>query len=215
MSLRLRQVSPHVWQVRVWRLTRVNTWLVADESGLSIVDTGYWFMAGDVLRAAELVDAGPVRRVLLTHGHPDHAGGAPRIARELGVPVFAHRLELPYIEGTRTYPRIVGFMQPPHPGLAEPLPEASDGTLRKLGGLTPYAAHGHTPGHVVYHHEQDDVLLAGDLFKARRGRLLRLGHLFSVDSQEATRSEAILARLRPALVETSHGGSAEAPGEPL
>ena len=75
------RVTPHVWQVRIWRVTRLHTWLVTEEDGLSIVDTGYPFMARDVLRAAELVGAGPVKRVLLTHGHPDHAGGAPFLAR--------------------------------------------------------------------------------------------------------------------------------------
>lgn len=209
--MRLRRVSEHIWQVHLWRLTSVNTWLVAGADGLTVVDTGFGFMARDVLRAAELADAGPVRRVLLTHGHPDHAGGAPLLARELSVPVLAHRLELPYLEGRRRYPRVVGFMQPRYPGLVAALPERQDGTLKEVGDLTPWAAAGHTPGHVVYFHERDRVLLAGDLFKARAGRLLRLGHLYSVDKEQATKSESILARLRPSRVETSHGGGVTDP----
>ncbi len=207
--MRLRQVSPHVWQVRIWRLTKVHTWLVAEQEGLSIVDTGYPFMARDVLRAAELAGAGPVRRVLLTHGHPDHAGGAPFLARELRVPVLAHERELPYLNGERTYPRVPLLLQPGHPGLVVPLPESPHGQLQEVGGLRPYEAHGHTPGHVVYFHERDRVLIAGDLFKVRGGRLRRLGHLFSADREEARRSEALLERLRPERVETSHGGGVE------
>lgn len=213
--MRLRRISEHIWQVRLWRLTSVNTWLVAGAEGLTVVDTGFSFMARDVLRAAELTGAGPVKRVVLTHGHPDHAGGAPRIARELGVPVLAHRSELPFLEGHRRYPRIVGFMQPRYPGLVEALPQDSGGGLRELDGLTPFAAPGHTPGHVVYFHAQDRVLLAGDLFKARAGRLLQLGHLYSLDREEATRSESILGRLRPSRVETSHGGGVLDPPEAL
>lgn len=207
--MRLRQVSPHVWQVRIWRVTRLHTWLVTEEDGLSIVDTGYPFMARDVLRAAELVGAGPVKRVLLTHGHPDHAGGAPFLARQLGVPVLAHDREMPFLQGERKYPRVPHLLQPGHPDLAEPLPAAADDELLEVGGLKPYEAPGHTPGHVVYFHEQDSVLLAGDLFKVERGRLRRLGHMFSADREEATRSEALLEKLRPQRVETSHGGGVE------
>lgn len=209
--MRLRCVSEHIWQVRLWRLTSVTTWLVAGEDGLTVVDTGFAFMARDVLRAAQQIGAGPVARVLLTHGHPDHAGGAPFLARELNAPVLAHRRELPYLAGERSYPRVVGFMQPRWPGLAKPLPESADGTLRRLGDLTPHEAAGHTPGHVVYFHELDRVLLAGDLFKVRAGKLQQLGHLYSVDRDEATRSERVLRELRPVRVETSHGGGVDDP----
>ena len=209
--MRLRRVSEHIWQVHLWRLTSVNTWLVAGEDGLTVVDKGFAFMARDVLRAAQRIGAGPVVRVLLTHGHPDHAGGVPFLARELGVPVLAHRRELPYLAGERRYPRVVAFMQPKYPGLVTPLPETAGGSLRRLGDLTPWEAAGHTPGHVVYFHERDRVLLAGDLFKVRAGKLQQLGHLYSVDKHEATRSERVLRELRPVRVETSHGGGVDDP----
>ena len=205
---RLEKISPHIWQVRLSRFTAVHVWLVADAGGLTLVDSGFWFMAHDLLTAVEAVEAGPLQRVLLTHGHPDHAGGAPLIAREWHVPVYAHRLELPFLEGERAYPRISRLFQPSHKGLARALLERADGTLEPLGGLTPWLAPGHTPGHVVYQHEQDGVLLAGDLFKARKGELHHLGHLYSVDRGQAARSERILERLEPSRVETSHGGSA-------
>ncbi len=210
---RLEKISPHIWQVRLSRFTAVHVWLVVEDAGLTLVDSGFSFMAHDVLRAVDLTDAGPLQRILLTHGHPDHAGGAALIARERHVPVYAHRLELPFIEGERSYPRISRLLQPAHPGLAQALPERDDGTLEPLGGLTPWLTPGHTPGHVVYHHEQDRVMLAGDLFKVRHGQLQQLGHLYSVDREQATRSERILQLLDPARVETSHGGSALLDGQ--
>lgn len=207
LTMKLAKISPHIWQVRLSLFAQVHVWLVVDNEGLTLVDSGFAPMARDVLRAAELTEAGPLGRIVLTHGHPDHAGGAARIARKLHVPVYAHRLELPFLEGERRYPRINRLLQPPRPGLVQSLPESSDGTLEPLGGLIPWLAPGHTPGHVVYHHVQDDVLLAGDLFKARKGQLHQLGHLYSLDREQATRSEEILQRLKPARVEASHGGS--------
>lgn len=212
-TIKLTRISPHIWQVRLGLFTHVHVWLVADNvgptpGGLTLVDTGFPLMARDVLRAVELVDAGPLRRILLTHGHPDHGGGAALIAQEWQVPVYAHRLELPFLEGERRYPRITRLLQPARPGLASALPEQLDGTLESFGSLTPWSAPGHTPGHVVYHHEQDSVLLAGDLFKAHKGKLRQLGHFYSLDREQATRSEGIiLNQLQPERLEASHGGS--------
>jgi glyoxylase-like metal-dependent hydrolase (beta-lactamase superfamily II) len=211
----LRRVTEHVWQVRIRRVLQVHVWLIAEAGGLTLVDTGFPLMARDVLRAVELCGAGPLQRIMLTHGHPDHSGGAWRIAREHDVPVYAHRLELPFLEGTRTYPRIARLLQPAWPGLVRALPEDDSGNLLPFGGLTPWLTPGHSPGHVAYHHEQDDVLLAGDLFKARDGRLRRLGQLFSLDAVTAVQSERILTRLKPARLEASHGGSVLRPAEQL
>lgn len=206
-TMKLAKISPHIWQVRVSFFAQVHVWLVADHEGLTLVDSGFAAMARDVLRAVELTEAGPLTRIVLTHGHPDHAGGAALIARKLHVPVYAHRLELPFLEGERRYKRISRLLQPPHPGLVQALPELADGTLELLGGLKPWLTPGHTPGHVVFHHEEDDVLLAGDLFKARNGQLHQLGHLYSLNREQATRSEDILQRLKPDRLEASHGGS--------
>lgn len=211
----LQQVSAHIWQVRLRRFTQVHVWLVAGENGVTLVDTGFPMMAPDLLRAMARCGAGPLRRVLLTHGHPDHSGGAARITREHAVPVFAHRHELPYLDGFRSYPRISRLVHPARPGLARPLPENDSGELGQIGGLTPWFTPGHSPGHVAYHHEEDDVLLAGDLFKARHGRLLRLGHLYSMDRETATRSERIVLELKPARLEASHGGSVLRPAEQM
>ncbi len=213
-TMQLVKISPHIWQVRLSLFAQVYVWLVADHEGLTLVDSGFAAMARDVLRAVELTEAGPLKRILLTHGHPDHAGGAPLIAQKLHVPIYSHRLELPFLEGERRYPRITRLVQPPHPGLVQALPEAVDGTLEPLGGLQPWFTPGHTPGHVVYHHEHDDVLLVGDLFKARKGKLQHLGHLYSLDPEQATRSEEILQLIEPARVEASHGGSVLQPLKP-
>lgn len=206
-TMKLTKISPHIWQVRLSLFAQVHVWLVADQGGLTLVDSGFGVMARSVLRAVRLTKAGPLERIVLTHGHPDHAGGAALIARTLRVPVYAHRLELPFLQGERYYPRISRLLQSPHPGLISALPETDGGTLMPLGGLKPWFAPGHTPGHVVYHHQEDDVLLAGDLFKVRKGQLQQLGHLYSLDREQATQSEQVLQRLQPARVEASHGGT--------
>lgn len=82
-----------------------------------------------------------------------------------------------------------------------------------MGGLRPYLTPGHSPGHVAYYHEQDRVLLAGDLFTSRRGRIGRPMAIFTADMAEAVRSAAIVSALQPERLEVCHGGPVLNPGE--
>ena len=84
-----------------------------------------------------------------------------------------------------------------------------------MAGLRPYLTPGHSPGHVAYYHEQDRVLLAGDLFTTRRGRIGRPMAIFTADMAEAVRSAAIVARLRPDRLEICHGGPVLNPAEQI
>jgi glyoxylase-like metal-dependent hydrolase (beta-lactamase superfamily II) len=42
--------------------------------------------------------------IILTHGHFDHVGSLETLAAEWDVPVYAHTLEHPYLNGTASYP---------------------------------------------------------------------------------------------------------------
>ena len=82
-----------------------NPWVLVD-AGLP----GY----ADTIReeATKLygADARP-QAIILTHGHGDHVGSLKSLLEEWGdVPVYAHKLELPYITGKSSYP-------PPDPGI--------------------------------------------------------------------------------------------------
>lgn len=146
-----------------------------------------------------------MRRILLTHGHSDHVGAIRRILENGPVPVYAHQIELPYMEGELPYPR---RKKPEHnlpKGLARPLPMDRDGQLERVAGLKPYFTPGHSPGHVVYYHERDRVLLAGDLFTSKKGKLRRPMPLFTADMAEALRSGAIVKELNPWRLEICHG----------
>ncbi|MDF2670049.1 MAG: fold metallo-hydrolase, partial [Paenibacillus sp.] len=101
------------------------------------------------------------------------------------------------------------------PGIAQSLAENAEGGLVRIGGLTPYHTPGHSPGHVVYYHEHDRVLLAGDLFTSRKGQLRKPMAMFTADMAEAMRSAAIVGKLKPARLEVCHGQSVLQPAEQL
>lgn len=217
--MRVDRVSEHIWVASVSLvLFPVRVWLVKDEedgAGVALVDAGLPTMARGILRAIDDLGVGPLRRVLLTHGHPDHVGALNRIRKAFPVPVFAHSIEIPYMEGKVPYPRRRRAAATVPPGLVQPLSEDGTGRLETIAGLTPYLAPGHAPGHVVYHHESDDVLLAGDLFTSRAGSLRRPMPMFTGDMATAVESARIVGVLTPKRLEVAHGGPVFEPADQL
>lgn len=203
--MKATRVSEHIWSLHVWAGLPIRVWVVREPEGVTLVDAGIAMMARGIARFIRRLDAGPLQRIVLTHGHSDHVGALNALLREWPVPVFAHRIELPYMEGQAPYPRRKKAVASVARGVVQPLPEDGD-ALRPVGVLQPYLTPGHAPGHVVYYHERDRVLLAGDLFTSRRGRLRRPIPMFTADMAEAVRSGAIVERLRPLRLEVCHGG---------
>lgn len=202
--MKVTQISEHIWSVKIWLLVPVHVWLVKEESGITLVDAGIAKMAKGILKAMDRLNAGPLQKIVLTHGHPDHIGGVTRILQSRKVPVYAHRIEIPYLEGELSYrpgKKPKAFLPK---DLVQPLDEDGNGQLPSIGSLTPYHTPGHSPGHVVFYHASDQVLLAGDLFSSRNGKLRP--PLFTPDLQEAVRSGSIVGRLKPARLEVCHGG---------
>lgn len=133
----------------------------------AIVDPG-----GDVETIRKVIaDKGVTpEKILLTHGHLDHAGGAAELAEALGVPIEGpHRDDQFLLDSVETQSRefgIVGRNAAPDRWLA-------DGETVTVGELSFSVVHcpGHTPGHVVFYNEDVKLALVGDvLFQGSIGR---------------------------------------------
>lgn len=94
----LTPVAPGVHWLRMplpMELDHINLWLLEHEDGFVLVDTG---LACEPARTAwehlerELLGRRPLKLILLTHLHPDHAGLAAWLQSRHGVPVWASRL---------------------------------------------------------------------------------------------------------------------------
>jgi glyoxylase-like metal-dependent hydrolase (beta-lactamase superfamily II) len=213
--MKAEQVSEHIWSIRSWLLLPCRVWLVQEEDGVTLVDAGMPFMAKGILSHLEQLKLGELKQIVLTHGHSDHVGSIKQILAHKNVPVYAHTIEIPYMEGELIYPRRKKAEKNVDKGLARPLPQNEQGVLESIGGLQPYLTPGHSPGHVVYVHEQDGVLLAGDLFTSRAGKLNRPMPMFTADMEEAVKSSAIVRQLRPTHLEVCHGKPVKNPAEQL
>jgi glyoxylase-like metal-dependent hydrolase (beta-lactamase superfamily II) len=110
-------------------------------------------------------------RVLLTHAHIDHAGGAGQLARELQLPIVGpHPGDQFWIDGLPQQARMFGF--PPAEGFT-PTRWLHDGDEVFVGHALLAVRHcpGHTPGHVIFHSAQAKRAFVGDvLFAGSIGR---------------------------------------------
>lgn len=112
-----------------------------------------------------------LEKVLVTHGHLDHAGGVAELVERLAVPVEGPQEEDKFwIDGMEQQARMFGF--PPTKGFT-PSRWLHDGDRVTVGEEELEVLHcpGHTPGHVVFFHRAGQTAWVGDvLFQGSIGR---------------------------------------------
>ena len=190
-----REVAPEIYQVRLplpFALNHVNCYLLRDPDGWTVVDAG---LNRPEIRAqwqavfSELgIASGQVRRIVLTHMHPDHFGAAGWLQQETGAPVYISPREWEVAEvawvqnyenvDLAAYLRSVGAPQEigatileqqnhlrrmtlPHPVEVHLLPP---GSLLTMGGRRFQAIHapGHADGQLIFYSAEDRLMLCGD-----------------------------------------------------
>jgi len=212
-KLKIKKISEHIWGISAWFIIPFNVWLVKDEEGVSLVDAGIPTMGNGILKFIDKLDIGPLSRILLTHGHSDHVGSIKKIRLKREVPIYAYSEEIPYMEGKLPYPRRKKAQVLVKPSIATPLEEDASNHLKPIGDLIPYHTPGHSPGHVVYYHKKDNVLIGGDLFTSKRHKLQKPMAMFTGNMDQAIESGQIVKILKPKILCVCHGSEVQNPHE--
>lgn len=142
--------------------------LICDETAKAvIIDPG-----GDIEKLLDVLNHHDAEAecILITHGHPDHCAGALRLSKQLTIPIYGpHRLDQPVIQ---QLPRAIEIFDFPYADLFEPdrWLEHEDRVYFGEQELIVRHCPGHSPGHVIYIHQQEKLLWVGDiLFKGSIG----------------------------------------------
>jgi glyoxylase-like metal-dependent hydrolase (beta-lactamase superfamily II) len=167
--------------------------------------------------------------IVMTHGHFDHVGALEGLAEAWDVPIYAHELELPYLDGSAAYPppdpKVGGGVMSAMSGLFPRGPVnvrrwlrtlPPDGSVPVMGGWQWVHTPGHTPGHVSFWRPSDRTLIAGDAFITTRQESAYAVALqkpemhgppmyYTQDWADARRSVELLASLEPEFVVCGHG----------
>lgn len=167
-----------------------NTYLIGAGPQKLLLDTGEG--RAEYLpvlkRAMSQCGCAKLQALVLTHGHPDHIGGAAQVLQEFGpLPVY----KFPHAE-----------FDAPHAGLQ--LQPLADGARVKTEGATLRALHtpGHAPDHLCFLLEEEHALFSGDnvlgvgttVIPAQSGSLVQY-----MDSLRQ------LLRLAPRVIYPAHG----------
>lgn len=176
----MRQITPHLYQIS---LGAVNCFVIDDSAGgLILVDTGFKGSTQKIFKAIEKSGRSPkaIKRIILTHSHPDHAGSAAEIAQITGAKVMAHPADaalaaqgiagrMPQIVSPGLMNKIIfRLFIKPVPNAIDPLTDiqtVADGDVLPLmpGGIRIIHTPGHSAGHIALYLHEDDVLIAGDI----------------------------------------------------
>ena len=214
----MEMIIPGVYTFTGLMVGRV--YLLEDPDGLTIIDAGLGFAAARILKQLRQKGHSPqdVKRLLVTHAHPDHIGGLRALQQATGAAVIASAVEQPYIEGTKPVPRapksdLTGgsrLMYGQATLVDQPVPvnrTLQDGEMMAevLDGLQVIYTPGHSPGHTSYWHPEKGILFSGDVIMRMTGNLSLPFAAFTPSMDENKRSIRRVIALKPRIVCFGHG----------
>jgi glyoxylase-like metal-dependent hydrolase (beta-lactamase superfamily II) len=216
--VKIRSISENV--IQLTRLRFVNAYLVREDDGFTLVDTGLGG-AADALLAIARRNGAEIRRVALTHGHQDHAGSLDALHKRLGSKVEISMSDLDARECAGEH--VIEGKRRGSWATLETKPDARLTGGERIGNLEVIATPGHTPGHLAFLDVRDRTLFAGDTFTTygrteipnRAAQPFPLAAMGTQDRVQIIDAARALRALDPSVLLVGHGPAVRNPRDAM
>jgi glyoxylase-like metal-dependent hydrolase (beta-lactamase superfamily II) len=174
----MKQLTAAVFGV-LTQFNGLNGYLIRGADGFTLVDAGLKGFDRAVKQALSQLGGSlnDLKRIVITHAHPDHVGALPSLQQQVNATTYAHRLDAPVIRGDwpMAYPKleelgalsrfVLGRMQGNSLAPARVDVELSDGqTLDEVAtGAQVIHLPGHTHGQIGLYLPEEKTLIGGDV----------------------------------------------------
>jgi glyoxylase-like metal-dependent hydrolase (beta-lactamase superfamily II) len=188
-----------------------RVYAIKDPDGITLIDTGNSLAGKRILKqlAGAGFPANSVKRILITHAHPDHIGGLPYLVAQTGAQVICSSIEKPVIQGETPIPRRPSGLRPPNTTAKAVMVgrtvEDGDVISEVIGGLQAIHTAGHAPGHIAYWQPEREILFTGDVIFNLRKKMNLPWKMLTVDMEQNKLSVKKLAQLTPKIICFGHG----------
>lgn len=207
------QISEHIWKLEFnLFLLIISIWIVKKGKDVFLIDSGIGNMG--LIASESASKKGNFKGVILTHGHKDHAGGINKIhLRYHELDLYMNGEDYIYTVGEKPFPGRKHVEKIISPNISiNDLSNIDPDNFFERTGLIPIYTPGHSPGHTAFYHNQDNVLIAGDLFVEKKGILDPPIKRYTADMNQAILSEkSALRDANPKIISVCHGRNVEAP----
>lgn len=228
-SGKLREVAPDV----AYYTNQIVNLIMIGKPGQPwvLVDAGMPNSAEEIIEVAEkrYGKGRAPQAIVLTHGHFDHVGSIVGLLTKWEVPVYAHTLEFPYLNGSQAYPEpdtsveggLLAKVSSIYPHEPIDITQAlralpADGSIPILPGWRWLHTPGHSPGQIALFRDSDRLLISADTFiTVQQDSLYKVllqkeevcgpPVYLTTDWPAAYESVQKLAALEPATVIPGHG----------
>ncbi len=183
----------------------VNCYTYSEGGETFLIDTGISRKAKSIVRAfkGSNVPMARVGKILLTHWHADHMGGAAYLVENFHLPLACHVDDAPFVDGRVKDPTpllLRLFMRIHHAPVTTSLKDGD-----RVGPLLVVHTPGHTPGEVVYYHPTRKILFSGDALVERKGQLTMPAVRFANSLERAVKSLSRIRELDVEVLLPGHG----------